>query len=116
MKNLWNCSVTEYLTEVALQGSFKYPGGILSGQVSCVIIHSVELKFKEKELIRLNKIITQRADHLEMHNENILRSINTGIITFDTECKISSINRSASRILGLDIKNDIIEIDRIPYQ
>lgn len=59
-----------------------------------------ELKAKEKELIRLNEIITRRAEHLEVYNENILRSMKTGLVTLDASGKISTINPAAIKILG----------------
>lgn len=59
-----------------------------------------ELKSKEAELLRLNDIITRRAENLEIFNNYILKSIDTGIITIDNERNISSINSAASRILG----------------
>ncbi len=59
-----------------------------------------ELKSKEKELIRLNEIVTRRAEHLEVHNENILRSMKTALITLDTDGKTSTINPAAVKILG----------------
>ena len=60
-----------------------------------------DLKEKEKELTRLNEVITRRADDLEVYNNYILKSISTGIITLDEKCDISTINRAAARILNL---------------
>jgi PAS domain S-box-containing protein len=61
-----------------------------------------DLKLKETELRRLNDLIRKRADHLEVHNENILRSIDTGIITLDNGKKIGSVNPAVEKILGLE--------------
>lgn len=61
-----------------------------------------ELKQSEKELIRLNEIITRRADDLEVYNNHVLKSISTGVITLDNEKKISTINRAAALIFQKD--------------
>jgi len=60
-----------------------------------------ELRSKEEELVRLNRIVTKRAENLEVYNDYILRSIPTGILTFDLERNISSINRAAEELLHL---------------
>ncbi len=61
-----------------------------------------DLKDNEAELMRLNEMIKFRADRLEAHNEYILGSIPSGIITLDNDGCISSANRAIGRILGLD--------------
>ncbi len=61
-----------------------------------------DLKGNEAELIRLNEMIKSRADRLEAHNEYILGSIPSGIITLDNDGHISSANRAVGRILNLD--------------
>ncbi|MEW5924340.1 MAG: ATP-binding protein [Candidatus Zixiibacteriota bacterium] len=61
-----------------------------------------ELKQSEKELLRLNEIITRRADDLEVYNNYVLKSINTGVITLDNEKKISTINRAAAMIFQIE--------------
>ncbi|MBN2226568.1 MAG: PAS domain-containing protein [candidate division Zixibacteria bacterium] len=58
-----------------------------------------DLRANEEELVRLNRIITKHAENLEVYNDHILRSIPTGIITFDLDQKISTINRAAEEIL-----------------
>jgi PAS domain S-box-containing protein len=60
-----------------------------------------DLKQKEKELVRLNEINARRAEDLEVYNNYILKSINTGVVAVDREGKISSVNRAALEILGL---------------
>lgn len=71
------------------------------------LIHSYdeiisELKQNEKELTRLNEMITQRADDLEVYNNYVLKSINTGVITLDNERRISTINRTAVEVFQID--------------
>jgi PAS domain S-box-containing protein len=58
------------------------------------------LKDKEQELERLRKVAEERADHIESYNENILRSVSSGVITFNQEEVITSFNLAAERILG----------------
>ena len=60
-----------------------------------------DLKQKENELIDLNRQITQRAADLEVYNDYILRSIETGIITLDSNGKIATVNKAAGKILNL---------------
>jgi PAS domain S-box-containing protein len=58
------------------------------------------LKEKEQELERLRRVAEERADHIESYNENILRSVSSGVITFNQEEVITSFNLAAERILG----------------
>lgn len=59
------------------------------------------LKEKEKELEILRKIAEQRAEDIESYNKNILQSVPSGVISFDRDLKIKSINSPAEKILGL---------------
>ncbi|MBI3621634.1 MAG: PAS domain S-box protein [Nitrospirae bacterium] len=59
-----------------------------------------ELKEKEQELARLRSEAEERARHVESYNENILRSVASGVLTVDQELKITSYNEAAERILG----------------
>lgn len=59
-----------------------------------------ELKDKEQELQRLMSIAEDRADSIESYNENILRSVASGVITFDREGKIMTFNPAAEIILS----------------
>jgi len=61
-----------------------------------------ELKEKEAELRKLNELVTRKADHLEIYNNHVLRSIDTGIVTFDKNNRISTVNPAASRYLNID--------------
>jgi len=60
-----------------------------------------ELKEKEQELARLRGQAEERARHVETYNENILRSVASGVLTVDQELRIASFNEAAERILGL---------------
>jgi len=66
-----------------------------------------KLKEKEKELEILKKIAEQRAEDVESYNENILQSVPSGVISFDRDLKIKSINSSAEKILGLKAEDAI---------
>jgi PAS domain S-box-containing protein len=59
-----------------------------------------ELKEKEQELARLRSEAEERARHVETYNENILRSVASGVLTVDQELEITSYNEAAERILG----------------
>ncbi|MGH7273833.1 MAG: two-component system sensor histidine kinase NtrB, partial [Nitrospiria bacterium] len=59
------------------------------------------LKEKEQELERHRRIAEERADHIESYNENILRSVSSGVITFNQKEVITTFNLAAERILGL---------------
>jgi len=59
-----------------------------------------QLKEKEKELERLKALAEQRAENVESYNENILHCVTSGVITFDSGCRITTINRAAEEILG----------------
>jgi PAS domain S-box-containing protein len=60
-----------------------------------------ELKKNEAALQRLYAETNQKAKNLESYNEYILRSIESGMIICDTEGKITRLNNSAQKILGI---------------
>jgi PAS domain S-box-containing protein len=60
-----------------------------------------QLKEKEKELERLRALAEQRAENVESYNENILQCVTNGVMTFDRECRLTTINRAAEEILGI---------------
>jgi PAS domain S-box-containing protein len=61
----------------------------------------LELKEKELELEKLREQAETRADRIETFQEAILRSISSGVITFDEEKIITSFNDSAEKIFGI---------------
>jgi len=61
-----------------------------------------QLKEKEKELERLKALAEQRAENVESHNENILQCVTSGVMTFDVQCRLTTINRAAEETLGID--------------
>ncbi len=66
------------------------------------------LKEKEQELERLKNQAENRAEMTTIYNEDILRSINSGVITFDRKGKIVTMNQAAEDILGFS-KEALIE-------
>ncbi|MFQ5455021.1 MAG: nitrogen regulation protein NR(II) [Nitrospirota bacterium] len=59
------------------------------------------LKEKEEELEKLKTKAEDKASEIESYNENILRSVTTGVITFNREREITTFNYAAERILGI---------------
>jgi len=60
-----------------------------------------ELREKESKLIELNEQIKRRADSLERFNNYLLQSTNSGIVTFDRDGRILSINEAAAKLLSI---------------
>ncbi len=66
-----------------------------------------ELKEKELELAKLRSQAEERARHVESYNENILRSVASGVLTVDRELCVTSYNAAAERILGFP-RQDVV--------
>lgn len=60
-----------------------------------------KLKEKEKELEVLRKIAEQKAEDIESYNRDILQSVPSGVVSFDKDLNIKSINLSAEKIFGV---------------
>ena len=60
------------------------------------------LREKERELERLRAAAEARAQAIEGYNENILRSVASGVITFNEDRVVTSFNDAAGRILRMD--------------
>src|SRR6266581_2511155 len=65
------------------------------------------LRDKEHELERLRSAAEERAREIESYNENILRSVSSGVITFNPEGVVTTFNDAAGRILRLT-QEDVI--------
>ena len=61
-----------------------------------------QLKEKEKELERLKAQAEHRAETVESLTEDILQCVSNGVITFDVEGRITTVNRAAAEMLGID--------------
>lgn len=74
-----------------------------SSEVGFVVdtFHEVvsQLKEKEKELEVLRKQAEDRATAIEGYNENILQSVQSGVVSLDEEMKVTKINLAAAKIL-----------------
>src|SRR5437899_5966225 len=57
------------------------------------------LRGKEHELERLRSAAEERAREIESYNENILRSVSSGVITFNPEGVVTTFNDAAGSIL-----------------
>ncbi|HXN06091.1 MAG TPA: ATP-binding protein [Nitrospiria bacterium] len=60
-----------------------------------------ELKQKESELEKLKSLAETRAVRSENFQETILRSIHSGVLTFDKNKMITSYNDSAEKVFGI---------------
>ncbi|TMB94148.1 MAG: PAS domain S-box protein, partial [Chloroflexi bacterium] len=65
------------------------------------------LRDKEHELERLRSAAEERAREIESYNENILRSVSSGVITFNRESVVTTFNDAAGRIMRLN-RADVI--------
>jgi PAS domain S-box-containing protein len=64
------------------------------------VVH--RLRENELELVRLRSEAEARAQEIESYNENILRSVASGVITFNEESVVTSFNEAAGRILRIE--------------
>ena len=60
------------------------------------------LREKELELVRLRSEAEDRAQEIESYNENILRSVASGVITFNEDSAVTTFNEAAARILRME--------------
>ncbi len=66
-----------------------------------------KLKEKELELERLRSLAEDRAVRIETYNENVLQSVQSGVISIDNSLKVKSINQSAGKTLGIRAEDAI---------
>lgn len=60
-----------------------------------------KLKEEEKELVNLRRRAEERADVIESYNEYILQSVPSGVISLDSDLRITKANSAAERILQI---------------
>ncbi|HEX9285278.1 MAG TPA: PAS domain-containing protein, partial [Nitrospirales bacterium] len=60
------------------------------------------LREKEQELERLRSAAEQRAQEVESYNEDILRSVSSGVITFSRDGVVTTFNDAAASIFRLE--------------
>ncbi len=59
------------------------------------------LRENEHELVRLRSEAEARTQEIESYNENILRSVASGVITFNEDSVVTTFNEAAGRILRI---------------
>lgn len=84
-------------------GRRGWTAGVPEGNTGLMInaFHGLiaKLKENEEELQRLHHSAEERAEEVENYNENILQSVASGVITFDRELRVTTLNASAESIL-----------------
>ena len=110
---------------IVLRKQSKSPDDMKEGsEVGFVVdtFHDVvgKLKEKEKELQELRSRAENRAESMEIYNENILQSVPSGVITVGNDMIIKSINRAAEKILRIEageaLHRDFMEVFREPLK
>lgn len=61
-----------------------------------------QVKTKEQKLSRLRTEAEERTRVVEDYNEDILKSVSSGVIAFNKENKITTFNEAAEKILGIE--------------
>jgi two-component system sensor histidine kinase AtoS len=65
------------------------------------------LREKEHELVRLRSEAEARTQEIESYNENILRSVASGVITFNEDSVVTTFNEAAGRFLRIQRESAI---------
>jgi two-component system, NtrC family, nitrogen regulation sensor histidine kinase GlnL len=60
-----------------------------------------ELKIKERELRELKDKAEEKARLIESYNEIVLKSVQSGVVTFDADGTVKTLNPAATEVLGL---------------
>ncbi len=66
-----------------------------------------KLKEKERELEEMRRLAEERAENIESYNDNILQSVPSGVISFDRELRVTSINSAAERMLSVSADDGV---------
>ncbi len=66
-----------------------------------------ELHRNHEELLRLNAVISAKADTLQQFNEYVLKSTDSGVLTLDMSGVLLAINDTAAGMLGLVVTDTI---------
>jgi len=74
--------------------------------------HILQLKQNEQEMGRLKQSAEEDAKQMEYYNENIVRSVPSGILTLDMDKKITMLNPAAGQVLNLSPH----EVEGKPYK
>jgi len=92
--------VSRYRRKLGLQKEQQEKSSETAFIISAFHEVTKQLKDKERELERLRSLAVQRAENVESYNENILECVTSGVMTFDRECRLTTINRAAEETLG----------------
>jgi PAS domain S-box-containing protein len=91
--------------ESRAEASSEDTPGVAGDRTEVIInaFHEVvqRLREKEQELVRLRTEAEARAQEIESYNEDILRSVTSGVITFNQDGTITTFNEAAARILRM---------------
>jgi PAS domain S-box-containing protein len=98
---LWSIT-RRFRRELGLQKAEREKSTDTSFIISAFHDVTKQLKEKEKELEHLKALAEQRAENVESYNENILQCVTSGVMTFDTQYRLTTINRAAEETLGLN--------------
>lgn len=71
-----------------------------------------KLKEKEDELEKMRSLAEHRASTAEIYNEDILRCVGSGVITFNMDRAITTFNDAAERMLGIR-KEDAVGLSSV---
>ncbi len=99
MAALWS-SVRKFRRELGLERERPEKTQDVSFIITAFQDVTRQLKEKEKELHRLRAVAERRVETVESYTEHILRSVPSGVITFDERGTITTINRAAEELLG----------------
>jgi PAS domain S-box-containing protein len=66
-----------------------------------------KLKEKEREIEEMRRLAEERAENIESYNENILQSVPSGVVSFDRELRVTSINSAAERMLSVSADDGV---------
>ncbi|HEY6012252.1 MAG TPA: ATP-binding protein [Nitrospirota bacterium] len=94
--------VTRYRRQLGLEKEQQEKTSETAFIISAFHEVTKQLKEKEKELERLRSLAEQRAENIESYNENILQCVTNGVMTFDRDCRLTTINRAAEETLGME--------------
>ena len=98
---LWFAS-RRYRSQLGVQKETQEKAGETAFIINAFHEVTKQLKDKEKELERLRALAEQRAENVESYNDNILHCVTSGVMTFDKECRLTTVNRAAEELLGVE--------------
>jgi len=98
MGYLWTRSTLLRLRNGPTRREERGPTGAMVDTFQTLIL---QLKQKEQALEQLKRDAEERTKSVESYNENILRSVTSGVITLDLQKRITTFNAAAGQILNV---------------